>query len=101
MLSKIAFVSIAIAAAFASAQPSYAEMKTKKVKATREQVAKACEAADGVGYGYGADHGSYGCVTDNGFIDCKENGKCVGGTVSRISGRGTMRAPGSVVAARR
>ena len=38
---RYAIVLAFVAAAFASAQPSYAEMKTKKVKATREQVAKA------------------------------------------------------------
>lgn len=58
------------------AQSAWAEVKN--VKATREQVAQACEAAGGVGYGYNASHGSYGCATDNAAIDCNESGDCTG-----------------------
>jgi hypothetical protein len=58
------------------AQPAWAEVK--HVKATREQVAEACEAAGGTGYGYEASHGSYGCVTDIASIDCDESGNCTG-----------------------
>ncbi|MEQ8452550.1 MAG: hypothetical protein RIB97_23015 [Nitratireductor sp.] len=71
--------------------PSFAEMKIRKVKATRDQVRTACEKNDdNIGYGTHAKKGGYGCVTDNGFIDCKENGECTGGTVER---RQTRRLP--------
>ena len=57
-------------------QPTWAEVK--QVKATREQVAQACEAAGGTGYGYEASHGDYGCITDIASIDCDESGNCEG-----------------------
>jgi hypothetical protein len=49
---------------------------------TREDVAAACEAVDGVGFGYLASSGDYGCVTDNAWIDCDEDGNCKGGVVT-------------------
>jgi hypothetical protein len=78
-IATVAFTMMAVAGLF-SANLTFAE--TKQTKQTREEIAAACEAADGVGFGYLASSGSYGCVTDNAWIDCDEDGNCKGGVVS-------------------
>lgn len=84
MLAKTTITTLTAILLATSLGPSFAEMKIKKLKATREQVRTACEKNDdNIGYGTHADKGGYGCVTDNGFIDCKENGECTGGTAER------------------
>lgn len=91
MYARLIAASLATALVAMSAGSAFAEMKTKKLKASREQVREACEKnPDNIGYGTHAKKGGYGCVTDNGFIDCKENGDCVGGTVERVA---TSRLP--------
>ena len=65
-------------AAMASVLPAQALAEKVEVQKTREEVAAACEAAAGVGFGYLASSGSYGCVTDNAWIDCDDDGNCEG-----------------------
>lgn len=55
------------------------------IKASRQQVRDACEAAGGTGYGTEAGSGDYGCVTDNAWIACDEGGSCEGEVVSEES----------------
>lgn len=59
------------------------KIKKIKVNMTRDQVRNACEKSyPAGGYGYNAKKGGYGCANGNtgSYIDCKSNGKCVGGT---------------------
>ncbi|PSM19143.1 hypothetical protein [Nitratireductor sp. StC3] len=68
----------------------------QETEAAREQVRTACEKNDdNIGYGAHAKKGGYGCVTDNGFIDCKENGACTGGIAERRTARHLPRLTGS------
>jgi hypothetical protein len=55
-----------------------ASAERKELNATRSQVAAACTSSGGTGYGTGASSGGYGCYTDKAWIDCDEDGKCVG-----------------------
>ena len=88
MLKK-SVLTIAMSAllALTAAGQSFAESKTKKLKATRAQVASACESSGGLAWGTEATSGGYGCVTDNAWIDCDEGGDCEGGTASRTASR--------------
>lgn len=61
-----------------------ADAKGKHLKATRAQVAKACKANGGAGYGFKRNerhpfNGGYGCMTNKAWINCQRNGKCKGG----------------------
>lgn len=79
---RIATVTLTLTAVAGLFSANLALAETKQTKKTREEIAAACEAADGVGFGYLASSGSYGCVTDNAWIDCDEDGNCKGGVVS-------------------
>lgn len=59
----------------------------QKVKATREQVAAACDANGGFQWGTGADSGRYGCMTENAWVECDANGNCEGGHASAKANR--------------
>lgn len=72
----------ALIAASSATGAALAEQKTqtKKLNASRAQVASACaNAAGGFAYGTEATSGSYGCAANGGWIDCKSDGKCTGG----------------------
>ncbi len=69
---------VALIAGMLMSQPAFAR-KVTNIKATRAQVAAACDAAGGSGYGYEVEGGnSYGCVTDNASIACDMDGNCTG-----------------------
>jgi hypothetical protein len=75
---RIATVSVTLTAMPTLVLPSQALAEVKEIKRAREEVAAACEAAGGVGYGYEASSGGYGCATDVAWISCDEDGNCEG-----------------------
>jgi len=78
----------AVAAVSLTGDPSAAADK-QKVKATREQVASACDANGGFQWGTDADGGRYGCMTENAWVECDANGNCEGGQASSTADRRT------------
>lgn len=70
-LCVVALIAVAI-----MSQPAFAE-SYGDIKATRKQVAAACNAAGGDGWGFESS-GIYGCITDNAEITCDADGNCTG-----------------------
>jgi hypothetical protein len=83
--AKMLFV-IALCATAVVSGTSLAADK-QKVKATRDQVAAACDANGGFQWGTGADSGRYGCMTENAWVECDANGNCEGGQASAAANR--------------
>lgn len=54
--------------------------EARKLFAGRTQVLAACNANNGVGWGYNGV-GDYGCLTNRGWIYCEANGSCEGGRI--------------------
>ncbi|MDJ0948761.1 MAG: hypothetical protein QNJ94_07560 [Alphaproteobacteria bacterium] len=69
----------------AAALPAIAagKSKTKHLYASRDQVRAACEAQGGSGWGYNANSGRYGCISNDGWIECDSDGDCAGGRADR------------------
>jgi hypothetical protein len=86
--SKMLFAAAlcAVAAVSLTAGDSIAADK-QKVKATRDQVAAACDANGGFQWDTGADGGRYGCMTENAWVECDANGNCEGGQASSAANR--------------
>jgi hypothetical protein len=59
----------------------------QKVKATRDQVAAACDSNGGFQWGTGADSGRYGCMTENAWVECDASGNCESGQASAAANR--------------
>src|SRR5262245_4842017 len=83
------------AAAFAAATSECAAAESKKLNASREQVAAACDSSGGFQWGTGSDSGRYGCMTENAWVECDANGKCEGGQASATADRRTVRGADS------
>lgn len=82
--AKTALSILAVAAAIGAFATGSAD--ARKLFASRTQVLAACNANDGWGWGYNGV-GDYGCLTNGGWIYCKENGSCEGGRGSEPSRR--------------
>jgi hypothetical protein len=85
--TKTLIAAALFAIAIASLGGSALATEKQKVKATREQVAAACDANGGFQWGTGADSGRYGCMTDNAWVECDSNGNCEGGHASTTANR--------------
>lgn len=77
--AAFSFIAVTGIANYAEAAPV-----SKSAKVSRGKVDKACTAAGGTVWGTGRKRSkNYGCVSEEGWIFCKRNGKCEGGSNSK------------------
>jgi hypothetical protein len=82
--SMTRMIAIALTATAVALTSNAAFAANKKLNASREQVEAACDANGGFAWGTGASGGRYGCMTDNAWVECDEEGSCEGGKARTV-----------------
>ena len=85
-------IAIALMTASVALTSNTAFAANKKLNASRSQIEAACDANGGFAWGTGASGGRYGCMTDNAWVECDEQGSCEGGKARTAVGS-QLRAP--------